>query len=53
MSKHGVPAEVIGLFSSFAVAQAEGELEGESQDVALLLGRKPTSIKTFLSQVYQ
>jgi len=53
MSKHGVPAEVIGLFSSFAVAQAEGELELESQDVALLLGRKPTSIKTFLSQVYQ
>lgn len=53
MSKHGVPAEVIGLFSSFAVAQAEGELELESQDVASILGRKPTSIKTFLSQVYQ
>jgi NAD(P)H dehydrogenase (quinone) len=48
----GVPAEIIGLFSSFAVAQAEGELELVSTDLEKLLGRKPTTVKDFLSTIY-
>lgn len=48
----GVPADFIGLFSSFAVAQAKGELELVGSDLEQLLGRKPTSVKTFLTQVY-
>ena len=52
LAKYGVPAEVIGIFSSFAVAQAKGELDGESADLEKLLGRKPLSIKDFLTNLY-
>ncbi len=52
LAKYGVPAEVIGIFSSFAVAQAKGELDGESTDLEKLLGRKPLSIKDFLTNLY-
>ncbi len=52
LQNFGVPAEIIGLFSSFAVAQAEGELASVSTDVENLLGRKPTSVKEFLSTMY-
>jgi NAD(P)H dehydrogenase (quinone) len=52
LTKHGVPADFIGLFSSFAVAQAKGELEMVGSDLEQILGRKPTSVKTFLNQVY-
>jgi NAD(P)H dehydrogenase (quinone) len=52
LTEHGVPTEFIGLFSSFAVAQANGELEMVGSDLEQLLGRKPTSVKTFLNQVY-
>lgn len=52
LTKHGVPADFIGLFSSFAVAQAKGELEMVGSDLEQLLGRKPTSVKTFLTQIY-
>ena len=52
LTELGVPADFIGLFSGFAVAQAKGELEMVGSDLEQLLGRKPTSIKTFLNQVY-
>lgn len=52
LTEHGVPADFIGLFSSFAVAQANGELDMVGTDLEQLLGRKPTSVKTFLHQVY-
>lgn len=52
LTGYGVPADYIGLFTGFAVAQAQGELELVSTDIEQLLGRKPTSLKTFLSQVY-
>lgn len=52
LASHGVPAEVIGIFSSFAVAQAQGELDIESTDLEKLLGRRPTSVKDFLSKLY-
>jgi NAD(P)H dehydrogenase (quinone) len=52
LTGYGVPAEFIGLFSSFAVAQANGELDTVGSDLAQVLGRKPTTLKTFLTQVY-
>ena len=52
LASQGVPAEVIGIFSSFAVAQAQGELDIESTDLENLLGRTPTSVQEFLSKLY-
>ena len=52
LTEHGVPAEFIGIFTGFAVAQAHGELETVGSDLEQLLGRKPMSISTFLKQVY-
>jgi NAD(P)H dehydrogenase (quinone) len=52
LTAYGVPAEFIGLFSSFALAQEKGELEMVSTDLEQILGRKPTSVKTFLTQMY-
>jgi NAD(P)H dehydrogenase (quinone) len=52
LTKHGVPAEVIGIFSSFATAQAKGELDIVSTDLEELLGRKPLSVKNFLTGLY-
>jgi len=52
LTEHGVPADFIGLFSSFAVAQEKGELEMVGSDLEQILGRKPTTVKTFLTQVY-
>lgn len=52
MQAHGMPAEYIGLFSGFATAQALGELETVGTDLEKLLGRQPTSIQTYLNQLY-
>lgn len=52
LRNYGVPAEIVGIFSSFAVAQAQGELDLESTDLKKLLGRKPTSVKDFLYKLY-
>ena len=52
LTEHGVPAEYIGLFSGFAVAQEFGELDTTSSDLEELLGRKPTSINSFHNQIY-
>jgi NAD(P)H dehydrogenase (quinone) len=52
LSSYGLPPEAVGIFSSFAVAQAQGELDVESTDLEKLLGRKPTAVKDFLTTVY-
>ncbi|GAB2615850.1 SDR family oxidoreductase [Belliella aquatica] len=52
LGEYGVPSDLIGLFSSFAIAQAKDELDAVSSDLEFLLGRKPTSMSTFLSKVY-
>lgn len=48
----GIPNEYIGLMDGLAVAQAQGEYDVISKDLEQLLGRKPTSLKTFLSKAY-
>lgn len=52
LAVHGVPNEFIGVFSAFAVAQAGGELDLVGSDLEHFLGRRPRSVKTFLTQVY-
>jgi NAD(P)H dehydrogenase (quinone) len=52
LANYGVPNEVIGIFSSFAIAQAQGELDKESTDLEKLLGRKPLAVNDFLSSIY-
>jgi NAD(P)H dehydrogenase (quinone) len=49
---YGVPKEGVEIFSSIALAQAEGELDLTSNDLEILLGRKPMSIKDFLVNFY-
>lgn len=53
LSQFGLPDEAIGIFSSFATAQAAGELDTTSNDLEKILGRKPTSIREFLKNVYE
>ncbi|WP_130733836.1 SDR family oxidoreductase [Flavobacterium sp. J27] len=48
----GLPDEVVGVFSSFAVGQAEGELDKESTDLENILQRKPVSVRSFLEKTY-
>lgn len=52
LTNAGVPAEYIGVFAGFAIAQAQGDLEAVSNDLQNLIGRKPTSLKEFLKTVY-
>lgn len=52
LKNYGVPTEIIGIFSSFALAQAKGELDAVSTDLEKLLGRKPLSVRDFLSSLY-
>lgn len=52
LAGYGVPAEVVGIFSSFAVAQAQGELDQVSTDLENILGRKPVSVQDFLTNLY-
>ena len=48
----GVPTESIGVLSGFSVAQEQGDLDVTSTDLKNLLGRNPTTLKTFLKTVY-
>ena len=52
LSDAGIPTDFINLFGSFAVAQAKEELDVKSNDLEQFLGRKPTSFKDFLINVY-
>lgn len=52
LTKAGVPAQYIGMFSDFAEAIKQGEFSAEKTDLENLLGRKPTSAKAFLKEVY-
>ncbi|MGE8428704.1 MAG: SDR family oxidoreductase [Sphingobacterium sp.] len=52
LTKANVPAEYIGMFSGFAEAIKQGEFTSEKTDLENLLGRKPTTVKEYLSTVY-
>lgn len=52
MEENKVPAEYIGLFTAFSVAQAKGELELNDNTLEKLLGRKPTTMADFVKTVY-
>ncbi|MNK22322.1 Quinone oxidoreductase 2 [compost metagenome] len=48
----GVPEEQIGGLSMFLEAINQGEFETEHTDLPFLLGRRPTTLKSFLASVY-
>ncbi|MGG7468780.1 SDR family oxidoreductase [Chryseobacterium arthrosphaerae] len=48
----GVPEEMIGGFTAFALAQAKDEFNVTGDDLVGLLGRKPTTLKDFLTIIY-
>lgn len=52
MTQAGVPVEYIGFFAGFAEAIKQGEFVTENTDLESLLGRKPTSLKEYLTKIY-
>lgn len=48
----GVPKEGVQAATEFALAHAQGEFDKTSHDLENLLGRKPASLKQYLSHVY-
>lgn len=52
LSQAGVPAEIIGMSVGFAEAIRQGEFSTTSTDLEKLLGRKPATVKEFLTGVY-
>lgn len=53
LKEAGVPDEYIGIFNAFSVAQANGELAMEDNSLETLLGRKPTTAKEYIKQIYK
>ncbi len=52
LTKENVPAEFVKMFAGFAEAIKQGEFEVHTNDLAKLLGRKPTTVKQYLKMVY-
>lgn len=52
MKKAGVPDMLIGVFTGFSVAIARNELNTPDKTLEKLLGREPTDLETFFTQVY-
>ena len=52
MTKAGVPAPYVGMFTMWAGAQAEGALDVADGTLANFLGRNPTTVEQFVKQVY-
>ena len=48
----GLPAETIGGFTAFALAQANDEFNVTGIDLEVLLNRKPTNLKEYLIDIY-
>ncbi|TYP98155.1 NAD(P)H dehydrogenase (quinone) [Tenacibaculum adriaticum] len=53
LTKSGVPKDYIGMFTGFAEAFKQEEFIKTGTTIQSLIGRKPTSINEFLTQVYQ
>ncbi|RXG15620.1 NAD(P)H dehydrogenase (quinone) [Leeuwenhoekiella aestuarii] len=52
MASYGVPEEAIGIMLVFSLGIAAGEFNSESNDLEVLLGRKPKPVSDLLEQVY-
>ena len=52
LTQAGVPTEYIQMFAGFAEAIRQGEFNTEHSDLERLLGRRPTSVKEFLTKLY-
>jgi len=52
LKEAGVPDEYIGLFKGFALAIKDGELDKTSTIFEQMIGRKATTLETFLCEVY-
>jgi NAD(P)H dehydrogenase (quinone) len=52
MRKAGLPEPVIGIMTGFGEALIQGEFSDTSKDLENLLGRKPVSVKEFLTKLY-
>lgn len=52
-SKMGFPKEMSAMFVAFAQAMKEGEFEVTNTDMEKILGRKPISVKEYLTQLYK
>jgi len=52
LSGAGLPAEVVAVTLGFAEAFKQGEFESTETDLDKLLGRKPGSVKDYLTAVY-
>lgn len=53
LTNAGLPAELIGVSAGFAEGFKQGEFSSTETDLDKLLGRKPSSVKDFLSGVYK
>jgi NAD(P)H dehydrogenase (quinone) len=52
LARQGIPPMYIGVNAGFAEAIWQGEFDFPATDLEKLLGRKPTSVKTFLKESY-
>lgn len=52
IKQYGVPEVYIGMFTMWAGALAEGMLDVNDPTLASFLGRKPTTTKQFITQIY-
>jgi NAD(P)H dehydrogenase (quinone) len=53
LKQFGVPDLYIGMFTMWAMAQAEGTMDVVNDTLEKFLGRKPTTMSQFIAQVYQ
>jgi NAD(P)H dehydrogenase (quinone) len=53
LTNAGLPADVIGVSAGFAEGFKQGEFASTETDLDKLLGRKPASVKDFLTEVYK
>ncbi len=53
LEKAGVPDMYIGMFVMWGTAVAEGMMDAEDTTLESLLGRKPTTVKQFIDQIYR
>lgn len=52
MTNHGVPRMYAKMIGGFSAAARQGELEGGSQDMQKILGRKPLAMKEYLEEIF-